>query len=113
MSEWILWTEKDRRRGECPVESGLDVSVRLRGGDTFRDCEPEHWDWGAGGSYSVVAYKVNGGHETKEPDNVSQPEHYTNHPSGIEAIQVTEHMNFNQGKRHEVSVESRAQRQQD
>jgi hypothetical protein len=27
-------------------------------------------------------------------DNVQHPKHYTNHPSGIECIQVTEHMNF-------------------
>lgn len=30
-------------------------------------------------------------------DSVSQPEHYTSHPSGIECIAVTEHMNFNLG----------------
>ena len=27
-------------------------------------------------------------------DNVNHPKHYTAHPSGIEAIQITEHMNF-------------------
>ena len=27
-------------------------------------------------------------------DPVNQPSHYTSHPSGIECIQVTEHMNF-------------------
>jgi hypothetical protein len=27
-------------------------------------------------------------------DNVNNPKHYTAHPSGIEAIEVTEHMNF-------------------
>lgn len=27
-------------------------------------------------------------------DNVHNPKHYTNHPSGIECIQVTEHMPF-------------------
>jgi hypothetical protein len=30
-------------------------------------------------------------------DPVSNPKHYTNHPSGIECIQVTEHMGFNLG----------------
>lgn len=30
-------------------------------------------------------------------DQVNHPEHYTNHPSGIEAIQITRHMNFNLG----------------
>ena len=27
-------------------------------------------------------------------DNVHHPKHYKSHPSGIECIQVTEHMNF-------------------
>lgn len=27
-------------------------------------------------------------------DMVNHPPHYTDHPSGIECIQVTEHMNF-------------------
>lgn len=27
-------------------------------------------------------------------DNVNHPKHYNNHPSGIECIQVSEHMNF-------------------
>ena len=30
-------------------------------------------------------------------DAVNQPKHYTAHPSGIECIQVTEHMGFNLG----------------
>ena len=27
-------------------------------------------------------------------DMVNHPPHYTNHPSGVECIQITEHMNF-------------------
>jgi hypothetical protein len=30
-------------------------------------------------------------------DPVNHPQHYTAHPSGIECIQITEHMNFNLG----------------
>lgn len=30
-------------------------------------------------------------------DMVNHPSHYTSHPSGVEAIQVTRHMNFNLG----------------
>ena len=30
-------------------------------------------------------------------DPVNHPAHYTNHPSGVECIQITEHMNFNLG----------------
>jgi hypothetical protein len=27
-------------------------------------------------------------------DNVNHPEHYNSHPSGVECIEITEHMNF-------------------
>jgi hypothetical protein len=30
-------------------------------------------------------------------DPVNQPKHYTDHPSGVECIQITEHMGFNLG----------------
>lgn len=30
-------------------------------------------------------------------DPVNHPAHYTSHPSGVECIQVTEHMSFNLG----------------
>jgi hypothetical protein len=31
------------------------------------------------------------------PDLINHPPHYTAHPSGIECIQITEHMGFNLG----------------
>ena len=34
---------------------------------------------------------------TEAGDMVNSPQHYRNHPSGIECIQVTEHMSFNLG----------------
>lgn len=34
---------------------------------------------------------------SKEVDLVNAPPHYRSHPSGIECIQITEHMNFNLG----------------
>ena len=37
----------------------------------------------------------NGGKATDDP--VNNPKHYTTHPSGIECIQITEHMSFNLG----------------
>jgi len=33
----------------------------------------------------------------KFSDPVNHPSHYTSHPSGVECITVTEHMNFNLG----------------
>lgn len=35
--------------------------------------------------------------EVAKIDNVNHPPHYKNHPSGVECIDVTEHMNFNRG----------------
>ena len=35
--------------------------------------------------------------EENTNDPVNHPKHYTDHPSGIECIQVTEHMGFNLG----------------
>jgi Protein of unknwon function (DUF3310) len=32
-----------------------------------------------------------------EPDMVNHPPHYNSHPSGIECIEITRHMNFNLG----------------
>lgn len=34
---------------------------------------------------------------TTHEDPVSHPPHYRQHPSGVECIQITEHMNFNLG----------------
>lgn len=33
----------------------------------------------------------------KKSDSVNHPAHYTKHPSGVECIDVVEHMNFNRG----------------
>ena len=30
-------------------------------------------------------------------NTINNPDHYTLHPSGVECIQITEHMNFNLG----------------
>lgn len=35
--------------------------------------------------------------DAKCEDAVNNPKHYTGHPSGIECIQITEHMGFNLG----------------
>jgi len=35
--------------------------------------------------------------DSKPTDSVNHPPHYTSHPSGVECIQVAEHMNFCRG----------------
>lgn len=36
-------------------------------------------------------------HSSPVPDLVNHPPHYTSHPSGVECIDVVEHMGFNLG----------------
>lgn len=38
--------------------------------------------------------KVGPGPTHEDEDPVNHPRHYTDHPSGVECIQITEHMNF-------------------
>ena len=40
---------------------------------------------------------LSAGTTAAEPDPVNHPSHYTAHPSGVECIQITRHMNFNCG----------------
>ncbi len=35
--------------------------------------------------------------KNKKYNKVEHPKHYTTHPSGVECIQITEHMGFNLG----------------
>lgn len=46
--------------------------------------------------YPLVTAYIGGGTVEGEPINypVNHPKHYTQHPSGVECIQITEHMNF-------------------
>lgn len=37
---------------------------------------------------------VNPNNQKEMSDPVNHPKHYTEHPSGVECIQITEHMNF-------------------
>jgi hypothetical protein len=41
--------------------------------------------------------ELNSNKPTNPPDMVEHPPHYNNHPSGVECIEVTRHMNFNLG----------------
>lgn len=45
--------------------------------------------------YSVPTKEAS--HTSVETNAVNHPPHYTGHPSGVECIEITEHMNFNVG----------------
>lgn len=48
-------------------------------------------------SETQEAFASRMGVSPKFPDPINNPKHYTSHPSGIECIEVTEHMSFNLG----------------
>ena len=51
-----------------------------------------------GCSYDLVAEWMENSDEPVAPrDPVNHPAHYMGHPSGVECIQITEHMGFNLG----------------
>jgi len=41
--------------------------------------------------------KLGGTQDADKEDLINHPPHYTSHPSGVECIQITEHMGFNLG----------------
>jgi len=50
------------------------------------DATPEQWN-------DVLNY-LNEAEQQESADPVNHPKHYTNHPSGIEAIEITKHEDF-------------------
>ena len=49
------------------------------------------------GTSSTIPLTQHPAFSVPTPSPVEHPPHYKNHPSGLECIQVTEHMNFNIG----------------
>jgi hypothetical protein len=52
---------------------------------------------GAGNTLSLAQPMAEAVAAAIADDPVEHPAHYTAHPSGVECIQITEHMNFNLG----------------
>jgi hypothetical protein len=64
---------------ECPKCGGTE------------DCPMHAHDW------QPKSCSYGGETEAAKHDPVNHPKHYTNHPSGVECIQITRHMGFNLG----------------
>jgi len=69
----------------------LDCGKRVTG-DSIHTCSPQLNT--LTDDEIVNLYKET---EADKEDLVNHPKHYTSHPSGVECIQVTEHMGFNLG----------------
>lgn len=95
MADWIVWAG-----GSNPLPEDARVEYQMRNGQV-ENWVARHLRWDhhpAGdpaGGYDIVAYQIISGAAVDDP--VDHPPHYTAHPSGIECIQITEHMNFNLG----------------
>ena len=94
-NKWIEWSD-----GECPVPDAMLVDVIFRDGRE-RERKPacEMW-WRSSGGIGglpddIVKYRIS--QANPATDSVNHPKHYNTHPSGIECIQITEHMGFNLG----------------
>lgn len=92
-----FYSEMDKRTNPCITCSGfakwVDRGIYIHRPDTV---EIKEWmdddafnDYGGGST-------LNDYPELKE-DVVNHPKHYKGHPSGVECIQITEHMGFNLG----------------
>lgn len=54
-------------------------------------------DCGAVGTRHHANCQARESASAQSPDMVARPPHYTSHPSGVECIQIAEHMNFCRG----------------
>ena len=89
MTDWIKW-----EGGLPPVKEGELVDIKQADGHKWFSISPYISHWGCKDTdEAIIAYRLS--QQSKEkPDPVNSPSHYTSHPSGIECIQVTEHMPF-------------------
>jgi hypothetical protein len=92
MSGWIEWNG-----GWRPVDDDAIVDIQFRDGETLKSVRnPNDFRWwhdGCPDCRDIIAYRVVKS-EASEDDIVNHPPHYTTHPSGIECIDVTKHMDF-------------------
>lgn len=72
----------------CP--NGVDISLMIA-------CQCCGKDFRSEQGHTCVIASTPGEILGTSDDKVNHPSHYTSHPSGVECVQITEHMNFNLG----------------
>ena len=113
MIDNIEWGEVEPNfEGVMPCDGDRRVRVTLE--DSTKSIAPaDCFDWSLDSGFTVISsYQLEAlplpvvtkeekeafrKIEKRQKDNVNHPGHYTAHPSGIECIQITEHMGFNLG----------------
>jgi len=79
---------------EWPTEHRID-NIGQNGNDGLHYEESKMSDYGD--LREELAVKTRCDRNMPFVDVVNHPPHYTTHPSGVECIQITEHMSFNLG----------------
>ena len=75
-----------------------EMREQLNRRETIAHDDPTSLSTRAGwGSAHMPPFETGESGESGEDDQVDHPSHYTSHPSGVECIAITEHMNFNVG----------------
>ena len=99
----IIWGEVEPNfEGVMPCDGERWVRVHLNTGSVAEGVA-SGFNWLTGWPYCISSYQLevlpaqNIKWTGPTADNVRHPAHYTAHPSGIECIQITEHMGFNLG----------------
>lgn len=94
MSEWIDYDGKG-----MPVPPNAWVEVRLRDGEEIGPHHAKDLRWiRFATERDIVAYRIKEvNYSSLTTDAVNHPPHYNGHPSGVECIDVVEHMGFNLG----------------
>lgn len=83
--------KKDELLYSCPnCEKGLI----LKNPDGSQNCESCGLWWGSEKEFVAKEQQLS---PLPAEDMVNHPPHYKSHPSGIECIEITRHMNFNVG----------------
>ena len=78
------------RCSDCQHEWKVKVSMGEHADYHCPECKSGKVTW----TNSIVKIDRMG---PKEVDLINHPPHYTSHPSGVECIEIVEHMNFNIG----------------
>jgi hypothetical protein len=92
MREWYMpngcWKVGEETEFDL-IEEVMKMEIQLEVGKMYQARN--------GDTVVIVATELDLIAEVSATDPVNRPAHYTSHPSGIECIQITEHMLFNLG----------------
>jgi len=103
----MSWTKIDERESDERIEHESEDVREAKARGVTVEVEGVEWKLQASEKNNAeamaeVVHKLSQGKaklrkEKPKADMVNHPPHYTSHPSGVECIQITEHMGFNLG----------------